>query len=449
MQSAARGPRTFDDLIETSDRGFIFDYKLLPQWIMMLKKLLLVLIIFSIPNSLTAGSLEDAAKYTVRIKTSISNAFAEDSAGTFNGAGFLVDKLNRYIFTNAHVSGHGNANIKIAFEGYDYEEAIAIYVDPVLDLAVLQTKLKDLPEEVIEAKLDCSERDLNGLAVAAYGHPHGLAFSASRGIISKVRTFETNDWVQTDAAINPGNSGGPLIDIETGKIIGVNAMGFEDTQGLNFAVPMRSVCSILSFLKSGVVPSPPAFPISFAANNVLEEHLTVAGNMYGELPEGIQQGDVIIRVGDNEVFTPNDIFEELRAFSGEVNLKLLRGDQLKNVKISVAPQPSVLSRSFILMDGALISKDVYPERWFREGLFQIHSIAQGSKAEQSALKEYQLIVAVNGSRPTSIKHLFELLNTSRENSIIMREWSDRDNFLFDFKQVNFSPHKLELKEVAE
>ena len=208
---------------------------------------------------------------------------------------------------------------------------------------------------------------------------------------------------------------------------------------------MRPVCSILSLLQNGVVPSPPAFPISFAANEVLEEHLTVAGNMYGDLPKGIQKGDVIAKVNDKEVFTPNDIFEELRAFHGLVNLNLLRGGETKEVKINVTPQPSKLGRSFILMDGALISKDVYPERWARDGLFQIHSIAQGSKAEQTALEEYQLIIAVNGKRPTSIEHLYGLLNTKSEISIIMREWSDRDNFLLDFKEINFTPNTLQLK----
>ena len=44
-----------------------------------------------------------------------------------------------------------------------------------------------------------------------------IIFSASRGIISKVRFYENHDWVQLDAAINPGNSGGPLIDLEVGK----------------------------------------------------------------------------------------------------------------------------------------------------------------------------------------------------------------------------------------
>ena len=81
-----------------------------------------------------------------------------------------------------------------------------------------------------------------------------------------------------------------------------------------------------------MVPSPPAFPISFAANEVLEEHLTVAGNMYGDLPKGIQKGDVIAKVNEKEVFTPNDIFEELRAFHGLVNLNLPEEVKLKKSK---------------------------------------------------------------------------------------------------------------------
>ena len=88
----------------------------------------------------------------------------------------------------------------------------------------MQIESDSLPEEAIAAEMDCSERSsLNGVEVAAYGHPNGLSFSASRGIISQLRTYNGDDWVQTDAAINPGNSGGPLIDLETGHVVGINA----------------------------------------------------------------------------------------------------------------------------------------------------------------------------------------------------------------------------------
>ena len=40
--------------------------------------------------------------------------------------------------------------------------------------------------------------------------------------------FETGDfsnWIQMDTPINPGNSGGPLVDLKTGKVVGINTRG--------------------------------------------------------------------------------------------------------------------------------------------------------------------------------------------------------------------------------
>lgn len=388
--------------------------------------------------------LDDASKFTVRVRTSIEYSFAEDQAGTSNGAGFLVDVENRYLVTNAHVSGRGNGTIEIAFKGHEYERAEAVYVDPILDLAILQIKHTSLPKEAISATLDCSDRYLNGIVVAAYGHPHGLHFSASRGIISQVRTYEATDWIQTDAAINPGNSGGALIDLETGDVVGVNAMGFEDTQGLNFAVPMGPVCSILDLLQKDEIPSPPALPLFFATNEELDTHLTVAGNIYGSLPKGVMPGDILETVNGTIVYSPNEIVELLRAYRGTVELGLVRGEKKFVTNVLVASMAPILDRPFIMMDGALIAQDVYPERWHRDGLFQVHSLAAGSLSEQSDLNTYRLIMSVNGVNPSSLEHVYELLNTGENLRIITRSWSDRDYFLHDYFHVNYNAENVVL-----
>ena len=403
----------------------------------MIRLLVFVTSILGTPISAFADILEDASKFTVRIRTSIEYSFAKDDAGTSHGAGFLVDIDNRYLVTNAHVAGRGNATIEIAFKGYEYEAAEAIYVDPLLDLAVLKIENENLPEEAIAAEMDCSDRYLNGMAVAAYGHPHGLSFSASRGIISQLRTYEGDDWVQTDAAINPGNSGGALIDLETGQVVGVNANSFEDTEGLNFAVPMPPVCSIIQLLQEGVTPSPPVLPLIFATNDELDTHLTIAGNIYGPIPAGIIAGDLLETVNGELVFSPNEVRELLRGYTGTVELGLLRESERVETTIEVYPREAVLERDFILMDGTLISTDVYPDRQMSEGLFQVHSIAAGSRSEQSDLGTYQLIISVNGTKPRSIEHLYELLNSGEKLSLIMREWSDTDNFLYDYLHINY------------
>ncbi len=74
--------------------------------------------------------------------------------------------------------------------------------------------------------------------VLAIGSPKGLSWSVSKGIISAVRQYGDIQVVQTDAPINSGNSGGPLIDLETGMVVGINTFGFRKdlAEGLNFAV---------------------------------------------------------------------------------------------------------------------------------------------------------------------------------------------------------------------
>ncbi len=412
----------------------------------MIRFLVFVTCFVCVPLSTIADVLDNASKFTVRVRTSIEYAFANDKSGTFHGAGFLVDVEKHYLATNAHIAGRGNANTEIAFKGHEYVSAEAIYVDPLLDLAVLQIDEAFLPEEAIAAELDCSDRYLNGLTVAAYGHPNGLSFSASRGIISQVRTYEGDDWVQTDAAVNPGNSGGPLIDLETGRIVGVNANGFKNTEGLNFAVPMRPLCSIVKLLQEGVNPSPPALPLVFATNDELDKHLTIAGNIYGPIPAGIIAGDFLETVNGKKVNSPNEVNELLRGYSGKVNVGLLRNGQRIEKTIEVVPSEAMLERDFILMDGALISTDVYPDRRISTGFFQIHSLAKGSKSEQSDLSRYQLIVSVNGTNPRSLAHLHELISSSEELSFIVREWSDTDKYLHEYLHVNYKPQEIKLYE---
>jgi serine protease Do len=79
-----------------------------------------------------------------------------------------------------------------------------------------------------------------GQKVYTVGNPQGLRHTVTAGVISGYRKFNDTPLIQTDAPINPGNSGGPLID-EQGNVIGVNTMIIRDTEGIGFAIPMKSV----------------------------------------------------------------------------------------------------------------------------------------------------------------------------------------------------------------
>ena len=80
-----------------------------------------------------------------------------------------------------------------------------------------------------------------GTKVYTIGNPSGLRHTVTAGIISGYRTYqETGTVIQTDAPINPGNSGGPLID-EQGRVLGVNTMILNNTEGIGFAISIQDV----------------------------------------------------------------------------------------------------------------------------------------------------------------------------------------------------------------
>ena len=124
-----------------------------------------------------------------------------------------------------------------------------------------------MPQNSTAGKLSCDKSIANGTAVAAYGHPKGLKFSASRGIISNQRFLYGKEVIQTDAAINTGNSGGPLINLDTGLIVGVNKATIKKSSGIGLAIPSYLLCKILDLYKAGKSPLPMEVPIKFAKDN--------------------------------------------------------------------------------------------------------------------------------------------------------------------------------------
>lgn len=89
----------------------------------------------------------------------------------------------------------------------------------------------------VEIKSDISE----GENIFVIGHPQGLRFTLSTGIISRT----DNDTLQITAPVSPGNSGGPVYD-DHGKLLGVVISMIDrgmspNAENLNFAVRADAV----------------------------------------------------------------------------------------------------------------------------------------------------------------------------------------------------------------
>jgi hypothetical protein len=76
-----------------------------------------------------------------------------------------------------------------------------------------------------------------GDKVYVVGNPLGLEGTFSEGIISGIRSIESDSILQMTAPISPGSSGGPVMN-DSGTVIGVAVATFKDGQNLNLAVPV-------------------------------------------------------------------------------------------------------------------------------------------------------------------------------------------------------------------
>lgn len=162
------------------------------------------------------------------------NAIIQIATSGGTGTGFYVKEYD-LIVTNDHVVAD-NAEVTIAGKTFDKALSRVWYTDRKHDLAFLEApKNIELPE----VRLGLYEQMKDGDVVVAIGHPYGLNYTATQGVISKVdRIREGLKYIQIDAAINPGNSGGPLVNMK-GEIIGVNSFIIRGGDNLGFALPVN------------------------------------------------------------------------------------------------------------------------------------------------------------------------------------------------------------------
>ncbi|MFM7675165.1 MAG: S1C family serine protease [Synechococcus sp.] len=157
------------------------------------------------------------------------------------GSGVLLNR-NGLIATSHHlIEGWSHAEVRLR----DGTRLTAPVVRSFRgsDLAFLQLEpaatapLARLPLPPHDESLPPGRVPRIGETVYVIGHPLGLEYTLTQGIVSGVdREIEGRRFLQIDAAINPGNSGGPLYDRQA-ELVGIIACTRLESEGLSFAVP--------------------------------------------------------------------------------------------------------------------------------------------------------------------------------------------------------------------
>ena len=383
-------------------------------------------------NSFAKSFIDDAANYTVRFRVLVDHPFVEDTdedriIRSWVGAGFVVDKSLGLIVTNAHVSGVGNTFIKIAFKGEKFVKAKLIYVDPEIDLALVRVNPDQMPLNSTAGKLSCDKSIANGTAVAAYGHPKGLKFSATRGIISNQRFLYGKEVIQTDAAINTGNSGGPLINLDTGLIVGVNKATIKKSSGIGLAIPSYLLCKILDLYKAGKSPLPMEVPIKFAKDNETDQYNKVSElHLDGKI---LEIGSSLVKVNDELIKTPADMSYILRGLDGKAKFTFKNKDREKEYFIDLKKKQNSIYRDYINLAGAVIAAKNYEKISSEQRPFYIHSIKVGSDADIYGIWKDCWIKYVNATIPKSLSDIAKITKGKKEINLITSCYTSRQGFL--------------------
>ena len=406
---------------------------------------------FILTSSVYANELErildQANKYTVKIYNSTDTPFLEDTYNPSAGSGFLIDKANGIIITNAHVASYSPALNRVNFKYSNPVQSKQAYIDTELDLALLKIDPKLIPNNAVEAKLHCKNDYKQGQSVVAFGHPAGKDFTITRGIISAVR-FESDffESIQTDAAINRGNSGGALIDVNTGLVVGINSFGATENQGLNFALPSYTVCKVVDLFKNKKDPSPLNFNVIFANNKEQGKFLKVSevltsGNQ-------LKVGDEIIQIDGIKIENPTQLSHETRGKTN-VTLKIIRDTKEQELKLNLKSKGSVTERIGLIFSNIIVSDKASSTRLAinqmmanPKGNLVVQNLRSGPASGK--LRKFDVLIYIDGKEFKTVQGLHDYLKDKKEIEVFFRRPDLNEQEKVTFRDLY---DKIEVKDV--
>jgi serine protease Do len=218
----------------------------------------------SIPATQGKTVVLDVPSIAERVNEVVVNVRSTSENGENLGSGFIIDQRG-YIATNFHLISNAEPRRGSSQRGPEQQSAPKLVTNVTVTLhdgRQFPASIKGYDEatdiallEIVPGNAQLPIGDLGdsdslrvGEWVIAIGNPLGLDHTVTLGILSaKGRSGfggQFDDFLQTDAAINPGNSGGPLLNAQ-GKIVGINTLVLERTQGLSFSIPINTLKSIL------------------------------------------------------------------------------------------------------------------------------------------------------------------------------------------------------------
>jgi len=302
-------------------------------------------------------------------------------------SGVVIDEVG-HILTNFHCVYNQNY-IRLYYHDVDdwqnYEVNV-IGLDPLADLALIKVIGKEEPIPHLEFAEDAGKIK-SGTDVFALGHPMGMVWTVTKGIISSTERYARHPFIkaiQTDSAINKGNSGGPLMNMK-GEIVGINALiisKISENAGVGLAIRGDIVKkSLESMLASGRVDRPAVGIMIMPLAQIKQRKKIIKEfpklkekfipNTFGifvrpdeNLPKGLKKFDTIIGVNGEMVNDGLQFSDELSKYKiGEtVTLTIVRKRRYLNVKVPLKVFPVDADKMYSKIKTPPMPTPIKPEK---------------------------------------------------------------------------------------
>ena len=334
-------------------------------------------------NNVILGSDNKPVKFESVVKDSqesivllTTSPFEDPTIDTTQNAvcsGVIVDEQG-HVITNYHCIHNQKSILLYYYDRKDWGEykVEIVGTDPLADLALL--KIIDSDKKLTPLKFAKNTEKLEvGTDVFALGHPMGMAWTVTKGIISSNERYARHPYIhalQTDAAINKGNSGGPLMNMQ-GEIVGINALiisRISENAGIGLAIRGDVVeSSYKSMLKTGTVSRPAIGIQIMLLGNPRQRKLVikkfpdfnpdhipnvsgmfVSGSTDKDLPKGIKEHDTVIGIG-GELFNDGVKFSNLlekHKVGDKLTLTLIRKGRYVLVDVILKEFPIDLEKMY-------------------------------------------------------------------------------------------------------
>jgi len=302
-------------------------------------------------------------------------------------SGVVIDEVG-HVLTNFHCVYNQNYIRLYYYDEDDWQnyEVNVIGLDPLADLALLKVIGKEEPMPHLEFAEDAGKIK-SGTDVFALGHPMGMAWTVTKGIISSTERYARHPFVksiQTDSAINKGNSGGPLMNMK-GEIVGINALiisKISENAGVGLAIRGDIVKkSFESMLSTGRVDRPAVgimiMPLAQVKqrDKIIKEFPKLKPkfipNTFGvfvrpdeNLPKGLKKFDTIIGVNGEMINDGLQFSDELSKYNigDTITLTIIRKRRYLKVDVPLKVFPVNADAMYSKIKTPTLPKPIKPKK---------------------------------------------------------------------------------------